>query len=200
MDRDHEKHVQWHAKRVADELAPIIDRAKLTRIVVGGPVEAISVFTAELPKRIQQMIVGTISTPVDAGNERLLAELRDVREKAEQEDESRTVDGVITAAMKADRAVLGVTDTLAAIQEGRVYRLILARDFRIAGNECNACHILMTNADGQCSFCGGKLEAAPDLINRAAHRVIELGGTVQHVSGEAASKLGHAGMAAVLRF
>src|SRR5207253_10884988 len=59
MDRDHVKHVQWHAKRVADELASIIDRTKLARVVIVGPVEAISVFTATLPKRFHQMIIGT---------------------------------------------------------------------------------------------------------------------------------------------
>lgn len=200
MDRDHDKHVQWHAKRVADELGSIIERAKLERMVIGGPVEATSVFTAELPKRVQHMIVGTISTPVDASHERLVAELRDVRERTEHEDESRIVETVVTAAMKADRAVLGVTDTLAAIQEGRVYRMVVAHDFRAEGKECGACHVLVASGDGQCAFCGGELEAAPDLINRAAHRVLEMGGKVQHVSGEAAAKLGDAGVGAVLRF
>lgn len=200
MDRDHDKHVQWHAKRVADELGSIIERTKLSRMVVGGPVEATSVFATSLPKRVQQMIVGTISTPVDASHERLLAELKDVRERTEHEDESRIIDTVVTAAMKADRAVLGVTDTLAAIQEGRVYRMVVARDFRVEGKECGACHVLVANGDEQCLFCGGNLEAAPDLINRAAHRVLDMGGKVQHVSGEAAAKLGDAGVGAVLRF
>src|SRR4029077_12287552 len=61
MDRDHVKHIKWHARRVADELAVIVDRLKLTRLMIGGPVEATSLFIAELPKRLQHMIVGTIS-------------------------------------------------------------------------------------------------------------------------------------------
>jgi len=64
MDRDHTNHVQSHAKRVADELAAVIDRMKLNRIVIGGPVEATSIFTGTLPKRIQQIIIGTITAPV----------------------------------------------------------------------------------------------------------------------------------------
>lgn len=200
MERDHEKHVQWHAKRVADELTSLVDRLKLSRIIIGGPVEATSVFIGELPRRIQQMIIGTISTPVDAGPDRLATELRAVQEKAEQEDEAKIVDAMITAAMKRDRAVLGVSDTLEAIQEGRVYRLVVSKDFRVAGKECSLCHMLLWNADETCPFCEGTLDEAPDLINRASHRVLEMGGRVQLVSGEAAAKLADAGIGAVLRF
>lgn len=200
MERDHEKHVQWHARRVADELTSLVDHLKLSRLVIGGPVEATSMFIGELPKRIQQMILGTIHTPVDAGNDRLIAELKAVQEKAEHEDEAKIVDALITAAMKHDRAMLGVSDTLEAIQEGRVYRLVVAKDFRIEGKECSLCHMLLWNGNENCPFCGGKLDAAPDLINRASHRVLDMGGKVQLVSGEAAAKLADAGIGAVLRF
>jgi peptide subunit release factor 1 (eRF1) len=200
MDRDHTKHVQWHAKRVADELALVIDRLKLSRIVIGGPVEATSVFTGTLPKRIQQMIIGTVTAPVDAGHERLVAELRAVQERAEHQDEAKLVDSMITAAMKGERAVLGVPKTLSAIQEGRVYRMVIARDFRVTGNECSSCHVLVSDGGAKCAFCGEKLEAATDLINRASRRVLDMGGKVQLVSGEAAAKLGEAGVGAVLRF
>lgn len=200
MDRDHTNHVQSHAKRVADELASVIDRMKLKRIVVGGPVEATSLFTGGLPKRIQQMIIGTISAPVDANHDRLITELRAVQEKAEQEDEARSVDAMITAAMKGERAVLGLSDTLGAIHAGRVYRLVVARDFRVDGKECSGCHVLVSDGNAKCSFCGGELEAAPDLINRASHRVLDMGGNVQLVSGEAAAKLAEAGIGALLRF
>jgi len=158
------------------------------------------VFTAELPKRVQQMIIGAISAPVDASTARLASELRAVQERAEQEDEGKIVDSLITAAMKADRAVLGVTDTLGAIHEGRVYRLIVARDFRVEGKECSSCHVLVANGDKKCSFCGGKLDPAPDLINRASRRVLDRGGKVQLVSGAAAAKLADAGIGAILRF
>jgi len=200
MDRDHSKHVLWHAKRVTDELALVIDRLKLSRIVIGGPVEATSVFTSTLPKRIQQMIIGTVTAPVDAGPDRLAAELKTVQEKAEHQDEAKLVDAMITAAMKGERAVLGVADTLNAIHEGRVYKMVVAKDFRVAGKECSSCHVLVSDGAEKCAFCGEQLEAAPDLINRASRRVLDKGGKVQLISGEAAVKLGEAGVGAVLRF
>ena len=146
------------------------------------------------------MIIGTISVPVEASTDRLIAELKSVQERTEQEDESRLVESLITSAMKGDRAVLGVRDTLNAIQEGRVYKIVVAADFRIGGKECSSCHVLTSEGSYTCAFCGGKLEEAPDLINRASRRVLDLGGRVQLISGEPAMKISEAGVGAVLRF
>ena len=200
MDRDHTNHIKLHAKRVADDLSGVVDRLKLSRIVIGGPVAATSLFVNELPKRLQQMVVGTISAPVDASHARLMEEIGDVQQRAEHEDESRLVESLITSAMKGDRAVLGISDTLAAIEQGRVYLMVIARDYRAQGKQCASCKVLIVEGGDQCSFCGGKLEPAPDLINRASHKVLEQAGKVQMVSGAAADRLGSTGIGAVLRF
>ena len=200
MQSDHDEHVKAHARRVADELNALVERLHLTHLVIGGPVEATTAFVGELPKRLQQMIVGTISVSLDTDDERLTATLRSLRQQAEHEDEARAVESLITAAMKGDRATLGLDDTLAAIQEQRVYRLVIARDFRVEGKECSSCHVLTVGGQERCRFCGGEFEPAPDLINRASHRVLEQAGRVQMVSGAAADKLAGAGIGAVLRF
>jgi hypothetical protein len=200
MDRDHTKHIKWHARRVVDDLTVLVDRMKLSRIVIGGPVEAATLFVSDLPKRLEQMIIGAISTPVDAPYDRLLEEVRAVQEKAEHEEEIRLVESMITSAHKGDRAVLGITDTLAALQEGRVYCMVVAKDYHVEGRQCSSCRVLVAEGADRCSFCGGEMEPAPDLINRASHRIIEQAGKIYVVSGEAAEKLAGNGVGAVLRF
>jgi peptide subunit release factor 1 (eRF1) len=96
--------------------------------------------------------------------------------------------------------VLGISDTLAAIEQGRVHCMVIARDYRAVGEQCASCRILLVDGGDQCSFCGGKLEAAPDLINRASYKVLDQAGKVQIVSGPAAEKLSGSGIGAVLRF
>jgi peptide subunit release factor 1 (eRF1) len=202
MERDHVKHIKWHAKRVTDDLCSIIDRLKLTRLVIGGPVEATSIFIDDLPKRLRQMIIGTVSVPVDIGVDRLTSEVQAISMRAELEDELKIVESLITAASKGDRAVLGLSETLEAVNEGRVYRLVVNTDFRAQGTQCSFCGVLMSGEQAaRCSFCDGTLEAAPDLINRASHKVIEHAGKVQLVSVAAAEKLATVGsVGAVLRF
>jgi len=200
MQSERAEHLKAHARHAAAELGALVERLHLTHLVVGGPIEATSVFVSELPKRLQQMVVGTIAVSLDAGDERLTATLRSIRQQAEHEDETRVVESLITAAMKGDHAALGVKDTLVAIQEQRVYRLIIAKDFRTEGKQCRSCHVLTVDGPESCTFCGGEVESVPDLINRASHRVLEQAGKVQMVSGTAADKLAGAGIGAVLRF
>jgi peptide subunit release factor 1 (eRF1) len=201
MERDHQKHIKWHAKRVADELNSIVDRHRIAKLVIGGSVEATSVFAECLPKRLQQMIIGTVSVPVDAGRDRLERELRDLQQRAEQEDELKLVRSLVTAARKSDRAVTGLSETVAMVNQGRIYKLVVSRDFRAHGKQCSSCRALFAEHLHKCSFCGGGLEDAPDLVNRASQRVLEQGGRVQMVSGQAASELAQAGhIGATLRF
>jgi peptide subunit release factor 1 (eRF1) len=200
MERDHNNHLKSHARRAVDELDALVKRKRLSRIMIGGPVEATSVFAAELPKRLQSMVVGTVPGPLDVTDDKLVSELRAVQQKIEHENDARMVEAMITAAKKGDRAVLGVADTLSAIQEGRVYRMVVARQYRTEGKECPSCRLLVTDSADECPGCGGELESAPDLVNRASHRVIEQAGRVQLVSGEAAKKLADEGMGAILRF
>jgi hypothetical protein len=185
---------------VVEELTAIVDRTRVSRIIIGGPVEAASILIGELPKRLEQMVTGAISVPLDANGERLMEEVRAVQQRYEQEDEARLVDSLITAAHKGDRAVLGISDTLEAVQQQRIYCMVVTRDYHVEGKECDSCHVLVVDGQEKCSFCGGKLEAAPDLINRASYRVLEQSGKVQIISGAAAGKLERIGVGAILRF
>jgi peptide subunit release factor 1 (eRF1) len=201
MDRERIKHLKWHAKRITEELIAISERLKFNRLVVGGPVEATSVFVDQLPKRLQQMILGPMSIPVDISSEKLKVELRGILERAEMEAELQIVESLITAARKGERAVLGLASTLNAVNEARVYRLVVGKTFHAEGKQCLACKCLIIGGGRTCHLCGGELEAARDLINRASSKVLDSSGRVQVVSGEAAEQLEDAGnIGAALRF
>ena len=200
MGRDHLKHLKWHASHVATELETIVDRNRIECIVVGGPIEATSVFVNELPKRLQNAVIDTIQVPIDASYDRLLEELRSAKESYERSEEAKLVESMVTAAHKNDRAVLGAVDTIEAINEGRVYCMVVARDYRAEGAECSSCRSLFVEQRGECPVDGATLSVAPDLINRASRRVLEQDGRVRVVSREASNRLGQTGIGAILRF
>ncbi|HKV41077.1 MAG TPA: hypothetical protein VJX67_17855 [Blastocatellia bacterium] len=201
IERDHINHIKLHARRAVEEIALIVGRLKANKLVIGGAVEATSKLVDELPKRLAQIVIGTISVPVDAGADRLLGELRTLQGRAEQEEEIKVVDSLITSALKGERAVLGISDTLGAIHQGRVYRLVVSRGYRTEGKQCASCQVLVTGGLEKCAYCGGNLDAAPDLINRSWHKVLEQAGSVQMISGAAAEKLASVGnIGAILRF
>lgn len=201
MERDHITHIKWHAKRVAEAVTGLVDREKPAKLVIGGPVEATAIFADELPKRLQQIVIGTLSLPVDINGERLSRELGELRERTEHKDEVKLVDALITSARKNDRAVLGLANTLSAAQQGRVYSLAVGSGFKSVGMQCSECGVLMSDNVEKCPFCQGRVEAVSDLVNRLSHAVLDRGGKVQIVSGAAAEALSSAGgIGALLRF
>lgn len=97
------------------------------------------------------------------------------------------------------RAVLGIDQTLAAIQEGRARLVIVARGIRGRVRQCRPCGWTDRAADPVCPACGGERrlvalrEVFPALIRR-------VGVPVDVVAGRAAAKLKPVGgMAAWLR-
>jgi peptide chain release factor subunit 1 len=200
MERDHVKHIKWHLRRVAEELGALVDRLKITRLITGGPVEATSLFVDELPKRLQQIVVDTIAVPVDVNADKLISELRRIQGEVEHEEEVKIVESLITSARKGGGAVLGISETLNAVQERRVYMLVVDKNYRAEGSQCRSCGMLLADRLDRCSFCGGDLEPVRDLINRASRKVLDDRGKVQMVSGRAGEKLsGNERIGAVLR-
>src|SRR5262249_2121627 len=118
------------------------------------------------------------------------------------EDELKIVESLITAASKGDRAVLGLADTLEALNEGRVYRLVVTGEFRTEGKQCSLCGVLVqAESAARCSLFAGSLEGAADRIHRASRKVSGQAGKVKRVSGVAGRNLAAAGnVGAILRF
>ncbi len=79
--------------------------------------------------------------------------------------------------------------------------MVVDKSYRTEGRQCDSCKALVVDAPEKCLLCGGSLSEAPDLINRATHKVLEQAGSVQVVSGFAAEKLADtARIGAFLRF
>lgn len=97
------------------------------------------------------------------------------------------------------RSVRGIDDTLQALQDGRVQKLILSRGIRGRLRQCTACGWADRSADRVCAHCGGERgfvtlrELLPELARRS-------GAPVEVVAGPAAAKLKPVGgLAAWLR-
>ncbi|MGH7229844.1 MAG: hypothetical protein ACREJU_00600, partial [Nitrospiraceae bacterium] len=105
----------------------------------------------------------------------------------------------ILAQRNRKRAVLGVDETLRALQEGRVRNVLVARGVRGRVRRCRQCGWTDRAADRVCAACGGERriitlrEIVPELIRK-------VGVSVEVVAGNAARKLkAVGGMAAWLR-
>jgi peptide subunit release factor 1 (eRF1) len=106
---------------------------------------------------------------------------------------------VITVAHKGGAGALGLEDTLVAMQQGRVFHLLVDREFHQPGYQCSVCQAMVTQALLACPYCGGALVETADIVNLVVQRAVDAGLRVS-VLDHGPQTAGIGGIAAVLRY
>jgi len=193
-------HVHWHAKHVAELLDKLVDQYSFDRLLLGGPVEATSELQHLLSKRVRNRVVERLSIPVKANAQEVLKAALDAEERVERRLEAQIVEQLIVGDAHHPSA-LGLDAAVRALCEQKVCRLIYADGFTPAGGQCSNCGMLFTRTAGSCDYCGSPVKAADDFLESMVEKVLAQNGKVERVSGDAATRLKHAGsIGAVLRF
>lgn len=202
FQRDHELHVYWHERRVADALLAWLRREPMDRILLGGPTEAITELRRLLPPRLNDRADELPGVSLHTSAPEVLHAVLDTSEGLERNRELALVDR-LGEAMGAGRALAGAEDVARAVDTGAVAVLLVAAGLEMAGRRCLDCEALLSGGtSGACSVCGvGRTEAIGDFANRLVARVIQQGGRIEEVRDEAARRLtALGGLAALLRY
>jgi peptide chain release factor subunit 1 len=195
-----ETHMHWHLKHVAESLDKRVDQYGIDRLLLAGPVEAISEFQQLLSKRLRGRVVEKLSLPIKASLAEILEAALRVERDVERQMERDMVEHLIIGDVHHPSA-LGLERTLHALSEERVWRLIYASGFRPEGGRCSNCGMLFAKTEGSCDYCGGSVNRIDDLIEQIVERVLDQDGKIEEVGGDAALRLQQVGnIGAVLRY
>jgi peptide subunit release factor 1 (eRF1) len=154
---------------------------KVRRILIGGTDENATRFAPLLPKALQSRHMGTFPIEMTAGHDEVLEKAMAFVRAGEEEEETRLVEVMITAAAKGREGVIRLDDTLARVHEGRVKTLVLSEGFRAPGYRCRGCGYLTSQRLEGCPFCGRAFEKIEDAVEMAVRKVIADGGEVEVV-------------------
>jgi peptide subunit release factor 1 (eRF1) len=98
----------------------------------------------------------------------------------EQKKREEIVAELIEKAIKNELAVVGLDNVLNALQEQRVMRLIIEKDFKANGYGCISCGYLTPQEIQSCPFCKGRMEPIDSLIGMAGEKAIHCGDGFLH--------------------
>ena len=108
---------------------------------------------------------------------------------------------VLDAAGSGALATVGWDDTLQALGEGRVHKLVVATERPVSGSACPAGDFASIERLSHCPVCGQLLQHVPDLTEWAVERALETDAMIETVHQDAEAALAEeAGIAAVLRY
>jgi len=127
--------------------------------------------------------------PVGAGTEEILSRTSELQLRIERANELETVRDLLKEVRTGGRAVAGLSATLDAINQGRVWNLIYSQGLRLSGGVCRQCSVLVDPADEHCPVCGKPVEREERMVDQMARTVLERGGHVEMVDGPAAEAL-----------
>jgi peptide chain release factor subunit 1 len=196
--RHRDVHVGIHLKEVVKELGEFMEREKVKLVLVGGPQETLAMAVGELPHEIKDKVIGNFSAGMYENPAEILSRLDPIIREHERKKEAEAIEELITRVNKNKQAVLGISDVLLMLEEGRVQELIVDEGLRQSGFLCHNCRALSMEP-GRCRYCGNPLEEVNYFTDLVMEKAAQLGGKIEVVpDNERLRKSG--GIGAFLRF
>jgi hypothetical protein len=168
------------------------------RLVIAGSDRIVAQFQEELPKYLQDKVIGTFSADMNAPEPEIRERSLEILQQVEEGRKEAVVDAVFTAAAKGGNGVIRLADTLGAAHEGRIQTLVIDRHYHEPGYQCGHCGYITDHALEKCPFCGSDFMKIPDAAEALVTRVIEEGGEVEVVEDNPKAK--EFGVGALLRY
>ena len=186
-------------KEVAEGTEAFCENHGCRRLVVGGTEANVSQFLDILPKATHSKVVGSFTIDPGAPVGEVQARSMELIEEVAKEREAELVREVIAGWKRGSGGVVGLADTVTALQEHRAGILLVAAGYEASGFRCQSCRYLMLSERDECPLCGGDVEAVEDLVETMTHRALEQGVEVEIVRGS--QELEEAGsVGALLRY
>jgi hypothetical protein len=197
--RHHDDLVAVHIRRVTAELMEMLRSRPFDHLIVAGPDEAISLLCQTLPRPLRARLAATLHLELFAGEAEILSAVERVRQEVDRAHGLRVVEELAGAAA-AGQAVVGLSATLAALAEDRVFRLVVSDALAAVGARCTRCGRIAAGA-GACPACGGQLGRASSLRDLLVEQALAEGAAVELVGAEAAERLApYGGVGAFVRY
>jgi peptide subunit release factor 1 (eRF1) len=128
-----------------------------------------------------------------AARDEVLSLTRPFAERYELETEVQKVNDVVASAKRDGKAVVGLKRTLMAINSDRVWEVIYAGDYLSPGFECSQCAALFSARPSRCPYCGARIQAVVNVVEKAVEHALRRQARVEVVTGNASEALRNAG-------
>jgi hypothetical protein len=169
-----------HYREVVEYLAAHLATRPQTYVIVSGPDDVLSQFHDLLPPPVQPQIIDQVTLNMRDTTERILQVARETLEQHEREADWLDVQQLFTMAGRGDGAVLGLSDTLIAVNAGVIQKLIMQQDFQHYGWRCLECDNIDVGIAQQCGVCAGKVMAV-ELREALVSEVLRSNGFVEPI-------------------
>jgi peptide chain release factor subunit 1 len=195
--RSVEKEAADHLRHAADVLFRHFQRQPFEHLLIGGTAEVVSEFESKLHDYLRERVRGRIDVDVDHSTAEEVLEA--ARPRFEELQEAREEEALSRLEGRT-RAVAGLEDTLAVLNERRVEVLVGSERFGAPGAECPGCGWLGPAGVDACPADGTPAERLADVTDSAIELAIQQSAEILPVVHRTDELERVGGIGALLRF
>jgi peptide chain release factor subunit 1 len=191
-------HMDRHHKEVAEYLMAYLTAQPQTQIILSGQQDILANFRHFLPPQVQQQVIEEVRLGIRESPSHILEAAQEVLQHHEREEELASVQLLLNRAGHGGLAVVGVQETLAAVNTARVHKLVMQRDLQAQGWRCLNCGHLGEGMLPQCPVCAGPVTSV-ELGEAMVSGVLRTDGFVELIEPDA-HLAAYEGVGALLRY
>lgn len=191
----HEKGQAHQNLQEAAEMAEEFYRTTdTTRLILAGTDKNVALFRDLLSNRLRSMAVGSISVKATATPAEISEKaLKLVQQESEREGKA-IVDDILARANQGGNAVLGLAQTLTAVQEMRAEHVAVLEGFRQPAFRFVESGLIVLEISPEGELGSGRIQPLPDAVESVLRRALAQGIGVTivdaHAGLEAAGRIG----------
>ncbi|MCX7762531.1 MAG: hypothetical protein N2252_06790 [Candidatus Kryptonium sp.] len=163
-----------HFKKIGDRLLEIYQNEKFESLFIGAKQQDVNLFVERLHPYLKKIYGGSFNLPIDAKESDVLRKTLELEMKLEIEREKNIIDQIKTHAHSktSGMAVIGIKDTIRALNESNVNKLVFNLNFSYSGKYCPSCNYLALKED-KCPNCGVNFVRVPNIIFKVIDVAVE---------------------------
>lgn len=167
-ERRRSNELMHYAKEIVDILAEMDQKEKFDRLFLVGSQETMTEIESTLTAPLTAKLAGKKNVDFSAGDDPIFEAAFELATAAERDSEAKLWDKIKDEYCKGGLAVTGAEEVLKAAAVGRVEKIAVTRDAKLAGTRCRDCENLSAGDLKKCKVCGSADVFAVDLVNELA--------------------------------
>jgi peptide subunit release factor 1 (eRF1) len=164
-ERRRSNELMHYAKEIVDFLTEIDQKETFDRLLLVGSQETMVEIEGALTPPLAAKLVGRKNVDLSAGDDPIFEAAFELFTEAERESEAQLWERIKAEYCRGGLAVTGPEEVLKAAAVGRVEKMAVLRNARIAGIRCRDCENLSAGTSETCPICRSADVFKVDLVN-----------------------------------
>ena len=175
LQRREIEHARQNLQAAAELAESFYREADTRRLILAGTEKNVARFQELLSHRLRTMVVGHFPANANATPTEIRDEALRIAKQAEVAEANALADRVITAAHKGGNGLLGLAETLTAVQSGRAQHIVVLADYvRPAYRFVDSGYVLL-ELSKENELASGRVQSLPDAVDSVIRRAMAQG-------------------------